>query len=215
MIFTFDEKRNIMPKLLQLVAKSQPILRQTITEVQDFDDPTLHEIIKNMCYSILPQQLRDATDHDSAAGMAANQWGINRRIFLFTPDGSAEGNRLEVMLNPSYIPHLHPGETSPLMTEAYEGCFSIPLTTAWVKRYAAIIATYQTPHGEKITRIIEGWEARVFQHETDHLDGKLFDGTLDHYPGPPCCDRHFFKDRAEMMDFWETVVRPSRKNSSE
>lgn len=201
-----------MPKLLRFVDKTHPILREIMPEIQNFEDPILHETIKDMCYSILPTQLKDANAaHESAAGMAANQWGIKKRIFIFTPEGSGEGKRSEIMINPSYTPHLRPTEIEPKLVGAYEGCFSVPLTTGIVNRYEAIMATYYNPAGEKIERIMEGWEARVFQHETDHLDGKLFDGTLDNQPGPECLERIIFKDEEEMTSFWESKVKPSRK----
>jgi peptide deformylase len=201
-LINFEEKR--MPKLLMLVDKTHPILREIIPNVQDFKDPELHETIKNMCYSILPAQLREANVHDNAAGMAANQWGIKRRIFIFTPEGSKDGKRLEVMINPSYIPYLRPNETEPKLIAAYEGCFSIPLTTGIVNRYEAIIATYYNLAGEKIECIMEDWEARVFQHETDHLNGKLYDGALDNHLGPECLERIIFKDEEEMEHFWNS-----------
>ncbi|MDR3476743.1 MAG: peptide deformylase [Gammaproteobacteria bacterium] len=203
-----------MPNLLKFVEKTDPILRETMPEVQDFNDPTLHEMIKNMCYSILPEQLKAANGaHESAAGMAANQWGIKKRIFIFTPDGSQAGKRLEVMINPSYLPYLQPTETTPEMVAAFEGCFSVPLTTGIVNRYEAIMATYYNLAGEKIECLMEGWEARVFQHETDHLDGKLFDGQLDQYLGPECLERIIFKDKEEMRSFWEDKVKASRDQS--
>ena len=200
-----------MTKLLLFVEKTHPILREIMPEVQDFKDPMLHEIIKDMCYSILPTQLKDSHGaHESAAGMAANQWGIKRRIFIFTPEGSAAGNKLEIMINPAYIPYLRSTETEPKMVAAFEGCFSVPLTTGLVNRYEAIIAAYYNPAGDRIERIMEGWEARVFQHETDHLNGKLFDGMLDNHPGPECVERIIFKNMEEMENFWESKVKASR-----
>lgn len=201
-----------LPKLLMFVEKNHTILRETMPKVQDFKDPLLHETIKNMCYSILPAQLKQANGaHESAAGMAANQWGIKKRIFIFTPDGCEADNKMEVMINPSYIPYLRVGETEPKLSDGFEGCFSIPLTTGVVRRYEAILATYQNTSGKKIERIMQGWEARVFQHETDHLNGKLFDGKLDNYPGPECLERFIFKDKEEMDNFWEKKVRVSRE----
>lgn len=200
-----------MPKLLTFVEKTHPILREIMPEVRDFKDPSLHELIANMCYSILPEQLSAAkAAHKSAAGMAANQWGIKQRIFIFTPDGSEADKKREVMINPSYLPYLRPNETEPEWSAAYEGCFSVPLTTGIVNRYEAIKATYYNPAGEKIERVMEGWEARVFQHETDHLNGKLFDGKLDNYAGPDCLDRIIFKDEEEMESYWASKVSASR-----
>lgn len=202
-----------MPELLRFVEKTHPILRENMPEVQNFKDPALQKIIENMCYSILPSQLKQANGaHESAAGMAANQWGIKKRIFIFTPEGSEAGKKLEVMINPSYIPYLRSKEIEPKLIAAYEGCFSIPLTIGIVNRYEAVVATYYTPAGEKIERIMEGWEARVFQHETDHLNGKLFDGTFDNCPGPECLERIIFKDKQEMEDFWVSKVKASRSD---
>lgn len=204
-----------MPKLLLFVEKSHPILRETMPDEENFNDPLLHETISNMCYSILPAQLKAANAaHEGAAGMAANQWGIRRRVFIFTPGWSGTEKSLEVILNPAYVPHLRPHETEPKLVAAFEGCFSIPLTTGIVNRYDAILATYYTQTGEKIERVMEGWEARVFQHETDHLNGKLFDGQCDHLPGPDCIERIIFKDKEEMDNFWEGKVKPSRKKES-
>jgi len=201
-----------MPRLLKFVEKSHPILRETMPAVQDFNDPALHAAIRDMCYSILPEQLKAAeAAHESAAGMAANQWGLKKRIFIYTPDGSGEGKRMEVMLNPSYTPFLRPGETIPALAAAYEGCFSVPLATGIVNRFEAIKAVYYTPQGEKVEKIMEGWEARVFQHETDHLDGKLYDGIHDHLPGPDCLERVQFKDKEEMDDYWAKLVKPERE----
>jgi len=200
-----------MPKLLLFVEKSNPILRETMPAVSDFNEAALHEIIQDMCFSIQPQQLKEANSaHASAAGMAANQWGIKRRIFIFTPDGSDKVDKLEVMINPSYSPYLRPNESTPKMAAAFEGCFSVPLTTGLVNRYEAILATYYNLEGEKIERVMEGWEARVFQHETDHLNGKLYDGALDHFAGPECLERIIFRDKDEMDNFWMNKVRPSR-----
>lgn len=192
-----------MPTLLKFVPKSDPILREVMPEVKNFKDKVLQTLIKDMCYSILPAQLKAAKGiHTSAAGMAANQWGVRARVFVYTPDGSGPNERTEIMINPSYSPFLRPGEFVPAMSAAYEGCFSIPLTTGLVNRFEAIRAVYFTPEGKREEKIMEGWEARVFQHETDHLDGKLFDGILDHHAGPDCLERIVFKDNDEMDKFW-------------
>lgn len=77
-----------MPKLLKFVAKTHPVLREIMPEECNFNDPALQTTIEDMCYSILPSQLKAADGaHDSAAGMAANQWGIRRRVlFLLRTD---------------------------------------------------------------------------------------------------------------------------------
>jgi peptide deformylase len=201
-----------MPNLLKFVAKTDPILREIMPDERDFKNAALKESIEDMCHSILPEQLKAANAaYTSAAGMAANQWGVKRRVFIFTPGGAETDTKPEVMINPSYIPYLRPNETEYTLVAAYEGCFSIPLTIGLINRYDAIMATYHTPEGRKIERLMEGYEARVFQHETDHLDGKLYDGKLDHYAGPDCLERVVFKDEQEMKA-WENKKRASRKD---
>jgi peptide deformylase len=111
-----------MPTLLIFAAKNHPILREVMPDVQDFKDPQLHQTIKDMCYSIAPEQIKQAKGaFESAAGMAANQWGIKKRIFIFTPEGSSKDKYLEVMLNPSYVPYMETGQSEPKMVAAYEG----------------------------------------------------------------------------------------------
>jgi len=200
-----------MKKLLYFVEKTHPLLREIIPEVVNFKDSYLHEMIENMCFSILPEQIEKAAGgFKSAAGMAANQWGIKLRVFLFTPHGSETGKGCEVMINPSYTPYLRENESEPKLNNDLEGCFSIPFTAGLIERFDAIKAVYFTPKGEKIEKIFEGWEARVFQHETDHLNGKLFDGCLDNFPGPHCVERVVFNNKQEMQEYWTNVVRPSR-----
>ncbi len=79
-------------------------------------------------------------------------------------------------------------------------------------RYDDIMAIYYTPAGGKIERRMEGWEARVFQHETDHLDGKLYDGKSDHYAGPDCLNRIVFKDKEEMQSWIQKKREEHNKN---
>lgn len=191
-------KENSMPNILNLVTKTDPILREIMPDVVDFNDSSLAEIIEDMRYSIHPDQLKSR-----AAGMAANQWGIKKRIFIFAPLGSdTEG---EVMINPSYLPHQNK------MNAGYEGCFSIPLSVGLINRYDAIIATYFTQAGEKIERLLEGWEARVFQHETDHLNGRLYDGSLENYQGPEILERIIFQNKEE-LEVWLSKEREKRED---
>src|SRR5437870_4930727 len=105
-----------MPNLLFFVEKNHPILREIMPEVQDFNDAELQQMIEDMCYSIAPEQIKKANGaFDSAAGMAANQWGIKKRIFIFTPEGSGKTQSPEVMINPSYLPYLEPHQTETKM----------------------------------------------------------------------------------------------------
>jgi peptide deformylase len=103
---------------------------------------------------------------DHCVGMAANMIGARKAIIAI-----AEGNRLTAMLNPEVV------KKSPKTYKAAEGCLSIPGIHENVKRPAKVRIEYLdenlTPHDEWV----EGFVARVIQHEFDHLEGKMF---VDH-----------------------------------
>ena len=143
------------------------ILRRRLKVVPDPTAPEIQSIIANMLYSIAMPQLKKP-----AAGMAANQWGLDWQIFLYCPAGSENPDNIEVVINPSYKPI---DEEKQEEDVAYEGCFSIPGAIQLVSRYTAISVRYQTPQGKWINRDLFGWEARVWQHENDHVLGVLCD----------------------------------------
>jgi peptide deformylase len=114
-----------------------------------------HETINSLTTTLKPRM--------PAAGLAAPQIGISQRVMMFSWDRSLEN--LESAINPSYKPL----DTDRQM--GWEGCFSVPLVLVQVSRYQNIIATYTKPNGHEVKYILRGFAARVFQHETDHMDG--------------------------------------------
>ena len=77
--------------------------------------------------------------------------GELKKEYLFLPlMDLRKVKKLEIMINPDYVPYLRPNETEPKLVAAFEGCFSIPLTTGIVNRYEAIMATYYNTEGKKI-----------------------------------------------------------------
>lgn len=200
------DKKNLQrpPQLLKLVDYDHPLLRQA-TETLLF--PLSEEdkqIIRDMKYSIQkPQLKRVRAPWDAAAGMAANQWGINKRIFLFCPEADSI-HGLEVIINPSYEPLKDPETEGLLMVDAalpqdraFEACFSVPLATGCVQRFTHIRATYQDETGAVLSRVLSAWPARVWQHENDHLDGFLYD---DPRTGR-CLEKKLFHSRKEADAF--------------
>jgi peptide deformylase len=193
------------PKLLTLVDFQDPLLRQVIEPVQFPLCDADRQLILDMKYSIQPAQLKAAdAPWDSASGMAANQWGFNKRIFLFSPDSN---DVVEVMINPSYVPLINVGIEMPEQSLSWEGCFSVPLATGNVKRYTAIRATYQNEAGETIVRELHGRRARVFQHETDHLDGMLYYELSE----DKCIDKRKFGSREAVDKFYDDLYRARKK----
>lgn len=195
-----DVHQPTKPQLLTLLEYHHPLLRQVAETVHFPLSDIDKELIRDMKYSIQPEQLRVANaPWDSAAGMAANQWGANKRIFLFSPD--AEG-AVAVMINPSYEPLMDSEEEL-----SWEGCFSVPLATGNVKRYTSIRAQYQDEEGKSIILELKGRHARVFQHETDHLNGLLYyDLHAD-----KCIDKRKFASREEVDQFYVALYEARKK----
>ncbi|MDP2235362.1 MAG: peptide deformylase [Bacteroidales bacterium] len=109
-------------------------------------------------------------DH-KGVGIAAPQVGINRRLFLIQRFDK-EGKPFEIIVNPEIIAF------SDSLHARIEGCLSIPILRDTVTRPWMIEVKYQNIQGKVIREKLEGFTARIFQHEIDHLDGVLFTDRL-------------------------------------
>ncbi len=126
--------------------------------------------------AFLEPLLRDMQDtmlQEGGVGIAAPQIGCNRRVILFGfednvryPDELAVP--FTVLINPTI------NALSDEMIDGWEGCLSVPGLRGLVSRYTKIEYSGYDQTGQLITRIAEGFHARVVQHECDHLDGILY-----------------------------------------
>jgi peptide deformylase len=105
-------------------------------------------------------------------GIAAPQIGWYERFFLMVLEREDEQGRpapeLQAWIDPELV------SVSGERTWAWEGCLSVPGLRGWIRRPAAVAVRGYNERGERIAAEFRGWEARVFQHEYDHLDGMLF-----------------------------------------
>lgn len=133
--------------------------------VTAFDTPELKSLIADM------QATMAAVN---GAGLAAPQIGVNLQLVIF---GSTEANPRypgrplvprTVLINPVIMPLGAEEE------EDWEGCLSVPGLRAVVPRWARIRYTGFDEKGAPIDRTVDGFHARVVQHECDHLIGKLY-----------------------------------------
>jgi peptide deformylase len=133
--------------------------------VQSFDTPELHALIADM---------RETMAAVNGAGLAAPQIGVNLQLVIF---GSTARNPRypdrpvvppTVLINPVITP-LGSAEE-----EDWEGCLSVPGLRGVVPRWSRIRYTGLDEKGQPIDRTVEGFHARVVQHECDHLIGKLY-----------------------------------------
>lgn len=140
----------------RLLRVSQPVER--------FDAPELHELIADM---------EDTMQALNGAGLAAPQIGVSLRVVIFGiaanpryPD--AEPVPQTVLINPVITP------LDQTMEEGWEGCLSVPGMRGLVPRYIRLRYRGYDAKGTAIDRTVDGFHARVVQHECDHLDGVLY-----------------------------------------
>lgn len=112
-------------------------------------------------------QMLDLMYEAEGVGLAANQVDLPLRIFVANPTGErGEGEEL-VLINPEL--QLPKGSET-----GQEGCLSLPGLYGQVKRPKSIRVSAYDLSGKPIERVVDGFLARVMQHENDHLDGVLF-----------------------------------------
>jgi peptide deformylase len=141
-----------------------PLLRQVAEPVARFGTEELRELIADM-----DETMRAL----SGAGIAAPQIGVGLRVVIF-----------ELKDNPRYpdiLPVPYTVLVNPVLTpvgseqqEGWEGCLSVPGLRGLVPRYRRLRYQGFDQYGNALDRTVEGFHARVVQHEVDHLDGVLF-----------------------------------------
>lgn len=137
--------------------ENNPILRATAEEVPVVNDET-RELIR---------QMKRMMKKEKGVGLAAPQAGVGKRVILVTI-----GKKVVSMINPVI--------TSFSVDSEYEeeGCLSVPGVFDQVERASTIAVAYLDENGEEQERELSHFDARVVQHEIDHLNGVLFTDRL-------------------------------------
>jgi peptide deformylase len=141
-----------------------PRLLERAKPVAKFDTPELHALLADM---------RDTMAALDGAGLAAPQIGVGLQVVIFGIDHNprypdAEAVPQTVLINPTLTPLAEDVE------EDWEGCLSVPGMRGVVPRYARLRYRGFDEYGKLIERSVEGFHARVVQHEHDHLIGVLY-----------------------------------------
>lgn len=152
--------------LLDIVTLPDKILRSRTQPVTRYDEE-LQQLIDDMI-----ETMREAP----GVGLAAPQIGqaIKLTVIETLPEVDEDGHEIEdsrelyVITNPEIV------WTSRKMVKGIEGCLSIPGYLGEVERYESIRVRALDRHGKKIKLRLNGWTARIFQHEIDHLNGVLY-----------------------------------------
>jgi peptide deformylase len=141
-----------------------PLLLQKSAPVVQFDTPELHGLIRDM---------EDTMGSAGGAGLAAPQIGVSLRVVVFGFE------RIERYPDAPPVPHTV--LVNPVLTMSdeeeelgWEGCLSVPGMRGLVPRRMRLRYQGHDQFGAVIDRTVEGFHARVVQHEVDHLDGVLY-----------------------------------------
>ena len=139
-----------------------PVLRRPAEPVADPTALEIRQLVQDMIETLV-----DA----NGAGLAAPQVHVPLRVVMFQVPEDRNGGApvpLTVIVNPQITP------LNEEIEEDWEACLSVPGLTGLVPRWTAIRYSGVSPEGETIERTVEGFHARVVQHECDHLDGVLY-----------------------------------------
>jgi len=140
--------------LAQVRQYPDPVLRMRAHEVEEFDDDLRQ----------LAERMTGLMGEAAGVGLAANQVGVLRRMFVFQPTVEDEPR---AMVNPEIV------ERSDETVLDDEGCLSMQGVLVPVDRTLRVTIEARDLDGEEVRLELEGMSARVVQHELDHLDGTL------------------------------------------
>ena len=146
--------------LRQIRVVGDPVLRQKAHKVTRFD--TLSELVQDMV---------ETMHAGNGVGLAAPQVGVSERVIVVhVPEDEEQpgSGQLYALINPEV------SRASDEVIEGLEGCLSVPGYVGEVARHASVTVKGQDLKGKKVRVKAEGFLARAFQHEIDHLDGVLF-----------------------------------------
>jgi peptide deformylase len=156
--------------VLQIVTLPEPILRRKARAVTKLDKD-LQVLIDDMI-----ETMREAP----GVGLAAPQVSVSERVIVVeyadeddedeeeAGDKPPKPKKLYVMINPEIV------KASEEMVTSVEGCLSVPGLQGEVERHLALQLKGLNRHGRPMKLKVDGWLARIFQHEIDHLNGVLF-----------------------------------------
>ena len=151
--------------LRKIVTLPDPVLKRKARAVTKFDKD-LHTLLDDMV-----ETMREAP----GVGLAAPQIGLSERIIVIEYYEHEEDEENEdapkkvwAAINPEIV------KSSEETLMGVEGCLSIPGLLGEVERHAAVQVKGLNKHGKPMKVKAEGWLARIFQHEIDHLNGVLF-----------------------------------------
>lgn len=153
-------------KVLKITNKKDSIILRTSSKnIKNIKNEDLSQLVKKLYLTMVTE---------NGVGIAAPQIGINRNVFLFYRLDQEEKS-VEVAINPRIISH-----SKELICFQNDGCLSVPGKYGNSKRYSWIKVKYIDQNGKKVKQKFYGgtrsgdYTGIIFQHEFDHINGKLY-----------------------------------------
>lgn len=175
---------------LTILSYPDPILRKKCAPIEDFSAP----------WSAVARKMCSLMHAERGVGLAGPQVGLAWRIFVWNPTGEPENDR--ICLNP--VLHSFQGQI-----EGEEGCLSITGVNVHIKRAESLEVEARQPDGSTIHLRGEQLTARIWQHENDHLNGRLI---LDYMsPAEEIANRRALK---ELESKYTPTRKPRRKRKT-
>ncbi|HEY5791070.1 MAG TPA: peptide deformylase, partial [Gammaproteobacteria bacterium] len=141
-----------------------PRLRRRSAHVEEFDTPELHALVADLWETMAAE---------AGAGLAAPQIGVLLQVVVFGyPSNPRYPDAPPIPPTVLVNPVIEPLDDD--FDEAWEGCLSVPGLRGLVPRHSRVRYSGFDAHGTEFAREVEGFHARVVQHECDHLDGILY-----------------------------------------
>ena len=149
------------------------VIRQVAKPIEDIERKETQELIDDLLLTCIDSR---------GMGIASPQISVSKRLFIMASNPNsryphAPKMRPKAVINPEIISY------SDEVEKDWEGCLSLPNVRALVPRSTKIEVRYFTREGKEVQEVLEGFLARIFQHEFDHLNGKVFidrvESTLD------------------------------------
>ena len=162
-----------MGKVRNVKQLGAEVLREIAKEIEDVKGQETQELIDDLILTCRATQ---------GMGIASPQIGVSKRIFIMASQPNrrypnAPKMQPKAIINPEILSY---GDE---VEKDWEGCLSLPNVRGKVPRSIKIEVRYLNQKGEVVEEVLEGFLARIFQHEFDHLNGKVFidrvESTLD------------------------------------
>lgn len=163
------ESRVVMDTILPIIQLGDPVLRRKAEPIHNVHDHRIQKLIDDLIATVVQV---------NGVGIAAPQVGESDRLFIIASHPNpryphAPEMEPAAMINPKILTH------SEEIVKEWEGCLSIPGIRGLVPRYRTIQIEYVDREGKRQTQELTDFVARIFQHESDHLDGIVFLDRLE------------------------------------